>query len=275
MSKQETANHTNENSSRLCMEEMNDMLVRLVHFYQFDFENVAKAFQKYLVFLKTIYQKELGYIDHTMFTSNICRARYALLDWKKYSFVSSSKSEEPVQTKKTLKDHYSSMYKEVNKSLPTIEEQASDDETIFQSNLPPPTEFEQQLFKSDVDFWGMHGKDLSAFSLLDLRKDAHKEELEILEEEWKEVSQSVLANSPLTRKKNNEGTSMDVNIYKKLQDMDMDSAVMSFSQKAQRNDKTESSPKETKQDKKSTPPLSSRMSKSRAERMKIVSHDSD
>ncbi|KAG2382860.1 hypothetical protein C9374_004827 [Naegleria lovaniensis] len=279
-------------SVRRCMEEMNDQLVRLVQHHQFDFEKVSISFQKFVQFLKTLYVRELEHVDSSIFNADICRARYALLDWNQWSFVTPPASvsfekpslKAPAQSpnhkfkenkKKQVEKvriKYAQMHKEVNNTLPSIDDQDSDEENIFFSNLPPATEFEKQLFSKDVDFWGVEGNNNSASSTITLPKqigDDNKEDLDVdeLEDQWFEVGKHIASRSSPKKVPKGSPTSMELGIYKKLyeHELQVKETILEHSTQLEKSHSPEKH-KSTVEDKR----LRSRLS-----RMKVVEHDSD
>lgn len=89
-----------DSSRKDCQREMDCTLDKLVKHFCYNFNAVAASFQKYLRFLKTIYPRELNDIDASLFTAGVCRARYAALDYKKWSIplsASANKSAKGLQ----------------------------------------------------------------------------------------------------------------------------------------------------------------------------------
>nr|CAG4715874.1 unnamed protein product [Naegleria fowleri] len=297
----EISPHQGVESVRRCMEEMNDQLVRLVNHHQFDFEMVSVSFQKFVQFLKTLYVKELEHVDASIFNADICRARYALLDWNQWSFVTSSSSEKSQtnqsqstpsrvvqspthkfkESKKKqvekLRVKYAQMNKEVNDSLPSIEDQDSDEENIFFSNLPPATEFEKQLFSKDVDFWCvLEGNTNSASSSTPPKEigDDNNKDLDIdeLEDQWFEVGKHIASRSSPKKLPKGSPTAMELGIYKKLYEHELQVKETVLEHSAQLTNNTKgSSP--VKQKKSSS--TEDKRTRSRLSRMQVVEHDSD
>jgi hypothetical protein len=88
---------------------MDTMLERLVRHFEYDFDATAQSFQLYLKFLKTLHARELNQIDISMFNSDVCRTRYAALDYKKWNGIPAptkptkeAPSQQKVEQKKTL-----------------------------------------------------------------------------------------------------------------------------------------------------------------------------
>jgi hypothetical protein len=159
--------------------EFDNCLTRLINHFQEDFDKIAPAFRQYLYFLSYMYPQQFKAINIEEYSPSVCQARYSHICKKNTEKPPASKAEskrKALQNERewtTIGDHkpsdhnifehslqqeFQKIYDKVRSSLPTIDDNeynSEEVEEIFKTNMPPPSEFEKNLFSKD-DFWNMH-----------------------------------------------------------------------------------------------------------------------